>query len=249
MNRTCALLGLVVWAGAGATVSHAEETLESLELKVTRSWAKVQTMSATTRLESERTYKDRNYKKTTTGTYYFLREGDKELVRQDLETNQDLEMTMGQDAPMKSIPTTEKKVIASDGEKISTFSEGPYGQRGGKSFQAGSGLVIGGRSLFVTMFKGAQLQILPDSRVEGREAWAIQAIADRGFTKTSYLIDKEWGVLLQRVTYQAKDDQDLPATTYTVSNIKVNAGDVTSEKVKFEFPPGMEIEDATKLEP
>ena len=247
MNLNRCLAGTLVWIGLGVSGLRADETLESLELQVTRRWATVQTLSASTRLESERKYPDRNIKKSTTGTYVFFRDGEKELVRQDLETHQDLDMTMGKDTPMQSIPTTEKKIIVSDGEKINMFTEGTRGNQGGRSLQAGSGLVIGGRSLFQTMFKDAELRILPDSRFEGREAWAVMAIQDRGYTKTSYLIDKEWGVLLQRVTYQAKDDQDIPATTYTISKIKVNGGDVTPEQFKFEFPAGMEIKDDTKL--
>lgn len=247
MKTNGRLVKTVVVMGLSAAGLRAGETLESLELQVTQRWKTVETLTATTRMESERKTLDRTVKKTTTGTYVFLRDGDKEMVRQELETYQDLEMTMGKDTPTQSIATSEKKIMVSDGEKIKMLSESTRGTKAAKTLQAGSGLVIGGRSLFQTMFKGAELQILPDSRFEGREAWVVQAVMDKGYTKTSYLIDKEWGVLLQRVTYQGKDMEDIPATTYTISQLKVNARDVTPEQFKFEFPPGMEVKDETKL--
>jgi len=241
------LLPSIVFSVALVSAAPAEETIQTIEVKAKENWLKVKTLSATTRLESERIYPDRNIKKLTTGSYYFMRDDEgRELVRQELETTQDTEMTMGKDKPMTTIPNHEKRIMVSDGRTIKSLAEGTRGSQAAIMFHKGSGLVIGGSQLFESIRKGAELQLLPDSRFEGREAWVIQAVLNKGYHRTTYLIDKEWGFLLQRIAFTAKDEDDVPATTYTVSNFKVNADDVVPAQFIYEFPPGMEVKDETK---
>lgn len=236
-------------SGLVAGTAAAGEDLAAIEEKIKTNWAKVKTLSASTRLEGELHRRDRVHRKTTTGTYLFLREEDgRERVRQELETHQDTDMHMGGDTTVASIPMNERSIMVADGLKIRSISEGGKSAKAMVRFQKGSGIVVGGSSLLETMHRGATLQVLPDSRFEGREAWAIQALKGKGYNKTLYLIDKEWGFLLQRVTYTAKDEDDVPATTFTMSRVSVNANDVTSEQLAFEFPPGTEVEDETRDE-
>lgn len=243
------LMTSLIFSAVLVTASPASETLESIEQKAKENWLKVKSLSATTRLESERIYPDRNIKKLTTGNYFFLRDEEgREMVRQELETNQDTEMTLGKDKPMTTIPNSEKRTMVSDGRKVRMMSEGMRGNKAGIMFHKGSGIVIGGVQLFESIRKESEVQVLPDSRFEGREAWAVQAVQHKGYQKTTYLIDKEWGFLLQRVAYSAKDADDVPATTYTISKFQVNANDVVPGQFKFEFPPGMEVNDETKDE-
>ncbi len=124
------LLPSIVFSVALVSAAPAEETIQTIEVKAKENWLKVKTLSATTRLESERIYPDRNIKKLTTGSYYFMRDDEgRELVRQELETTQDTEMTMGKDKPMTTIPNHEKRIMVSDGRTIKSLAEGTRGSQ------------------------------------------------------------------------------------------------------------------------
>lgn len=233
-------LGTMLLVAAWAVPGFGTETVESIEKRSAEQWAGIKSLTAETSLQGSRTYPTMRTQNANTGVYQHLKKGNKELFRQDIKSRQG---TLLEGKTEENV-VEESMIMVADGEVIRMYTESATQRLATKRTQAGSGIAIGGRELFDFMRKGASLRVLPDAKIDGQDAYAIEAAIDGGKFKTLYYISKDRGIMLQRVAITIKEDEETPSTVYTIKNIKTGV-EIDPSIFVFEFPPGVEVKDQT----
>lgn len=230
--------------GLTAVPCSAEETLESVEKKITEQWAKIKSLTAETKLETLRIRSDGRSAQDNRGQYAHLKADGKELFRHEVKTK--LISTQGNMAEK----IEESIVMCGDGKWLYSLAERDGQRQATKRDQLSSGIGIGGKAYLEYLHKNTVLTLGGDATVDGREVWVLEA-TPKGIgakaVRSKYYVSKELGMLLKRETLNISGSEPKPQTTYTVTNIKTDA-ELEPEKFVFQLPPGVELVDRTSTE-
>jgi len=246
MVRRTICLAVVLVVGC-AMAARAAETLESVEKKIAEQAGKYKTLQETMHMVSDMSFGEGMASKTTMETQMqAMRKGDKVLSRMDSKSK--TVMKMG-DQPAQ---TQEANMLAiNDGEFVYTLTDAGGQKMAQKSKPdpktAGDPLDV--KRSFDAMRKSFNLKLLPDESVDGKDCWAIEAIAkdakdpNMPIARTVSYYEKKTGIAVKAVSY---DKAGKVASTMTISDVKVNA-DIPAERFVFKAPPGVEVMDMTKM--
>ncbi len=105
------------------------------------------------------------------------------------------------------------------------------------------------RSSFEHLHKYYDLKLLPDTTLDGRDTYVIEATLKKGgtagmFARVVTYYDKQTGLPLKSVSY---DEAGKTRQTLVVTAIKANV-DIPAKRFIFKTPPGVELLDMTKFE-
>ena len=223
------VLGL---AFSGATV--AAETVEEVGKKITAASEKLNSFSAKTKMVSEMKQEGFSMVSTSEGTTEMLRKGGDFLMR--TESKGVSETSIGGNVTKQE----SSNLMIADGSFAYSISEAA----GIKSAQKMK-LTKPDVDPFKAWRGTAELKVLPDSSLDGRAAWVIEATPksdQAGQGKNVIHYDKESGQMIKMVAYTPDGK---PMATMTYSDIKLN-DKISPERFVFTAPPGVEVQDLSK---
>lgn len=215
-------------------LAFAGETLESVEKKITQRWSQLKSMSAHLDLNMSM---DVFFVRTTGTVDYWNKQG-REITRMEIVMTQSLEeggkkkhtrlLSISDGEVVHSIKKDAEEMTASK-EKVKTLEGTP-----------------GGRHLFEELKTNNQLVLLPEEKVDGQNAYVIEATPKKGasaspFAKKKLFFSKETGVLVKMI---GLDSTHTPMMTLTYTNLKINPK-VDPDRFVFKVPQGIVVEDKT----
>lgn len=237
----CALVAGLVFS---ATASAAD-TLEDVEKKILAQAEKNRTLSARTATSSDIEAPGMRMKSQAEGTYEYARRGDKTLFR--MESKSAGTTKFGDQPETKS---EDKTLAIADGEFYYTLTETAGQKMAMKMKLDPSKINVTGKEGFEQLHKDYNLKLLPDEKVDGHEAYVIEATPKKpkpGTTElTRFYYSKENGVLVKSAM-ESKAEQSKSKVTFSLSDVKPNA-DIKPERFVFKAPEGVVVMDMTKLD-
>jgi outer membrane lipoprotein-sorting protein len=223
------LTGAVIWADDLATV----------EKDLTRAWDKTKSMTAKITMTTNMDMGGKPLESKGDGTLEMLHKGDKIYMRMELKT------TMPQ--PVGATATEQSMLTILDGEYAWTLSE-TMGQKMAMKTKPDARMMGDPKSTFAELRKDHELKLLPDETVDGTKVYVIEATPkDTGGTpsKTLLYFGKDHGMLVKTLV---QNPEGKPTMTMTYTDIKYDV-DINPDRFVFKPPPGVEVQDLTKLAP
>lgn len=236
-----ALLGFTV-AASGA------ETLESVEKKIAEQLAKHKTLCFKSKSTSDIQTAGMKMKMTAASTNEFARRPENKWVSRT-ESKTSTARAIGDEKEEKEDATT---LAIFDGQFMYVLTEMPKQKTAMKMKPDPKSSInpLDGKAMFEQLHKDYDLKLLPDETVDGKDTYAIEAVAKKReeagevFAKVVNCYDKKTGVAVKSVVY---DKAGKVMTTSTTTDIKTDA-DIPADRFVFKAPPGVEVMDMTKLD-
>jgi outer membrane lipoprotein-sorting protein len=229
---------LVLLAGAAV---RGEETLEAVQKRLESAAERVQALSYTVEGHSE--FDAEGFKQQTNSRikWDLKRKGKLDLFRTEAKT----ENITSQGKSESTITS------AFDGEVITTLTESPEAKLAFKQKPAEeTSMVPRGAALLDQLKEGYELKVLPNEKVEGRDAMVLEQTfkgpAPAG-TPARYKLwlDTESGLMLKRIGYGPKD---VVISEEVAKDIKINPN-LPDEHFKLKIPEGVQVFDMTQQPP
>lgn len=231
MSMQVCRIGILVLGLTFVSAAIAGETVEGVSKKIAAASEKLNSFSAKIKTVTEMKQEGFSMVSTTNGTTEMLRKGDDFLLR--TETKGTTETNVG--------GTTTKQessmLVISDGSYTYTVTETAGMKSAYKAKIEKSDL-----DPFKVWRDTAELKVLPDSSLDGRAVWVMEATPKEGQMgqgKTVMYYGKESGQMLKMV---AHTPEGKPMATTTCSDIKVNEK-ISPDRFVFKAPPGVEVQE------
>ena len=240
MLRIGRLIAAVVVIVAGPVL--AGETLESVEKKIVEQWENHRSVSAEFTLTQEMEMGGAKIGSTTKGTYEHLKDGDRQLYRMDMTTNN------VQDSGGQTMKSSSKAMVIDDGEFQYVLTEVQQMPEPMAVKAKSDPTKVGGsgKAMFDSLRKEYDLKLMPDKTVDGESVYVIQgtpkATGPEGWAECLYHFRKDVGMPVKMV-YLDKDGKVVQTLTYT--NIKLNPK-IDRDRFVFKAPEGVQVMDMTQ---
>lgn len=223
-NRVCA--AIVVCAMLPAAV-QAGETLESVAKQIEGVGSKLKSMSAKQSVEVNTVTADIKMESHTSGKYEFVRKGDDTLWRLESETSS-VTTVAG-----NTVKMDQKATMICDGKFIYTISETMGQKSATKNAVQKKDTSVAGKGFFDTLGKDYTLKLLPDDKVNGKEAFVVEAVpkskgAEVSLGRMHLFIQKDCGIVVKTMMF---DTTGKPMTTVMMSDVKINP-EISGERFK-----------------
>ncbi len=225
---------LVVACGVGSAVG---DTIESVGKAIRESSRKIKSLSATTHSVSEMSGEGYKHKTVVEGRFEMVRKGDKFFTRIE---SKDSSTTEVGGKPEKREGTS---LVVSDGEF--TWS---YIQSGGeKNVYKTKVTADWDRDPFEEFGKTHTLELLPDEKVDGADAYVVRATpkaagGQPASGKMTLYYRKDCGFTVKIV---ALDAAGKPMSTTTYTDLKLDA-EISPDRFVFKAPEGVKVTDLTQ---
>ncbi len=218
------------------------ETVEDVEKKIIAAYEKLTSYTANLKSQQQFDMGDGNFSKTEfTGRTEWMRQGGKILMRAEMKGT--TESKFG-DQHMKMSTAA---MTVGDGEYVYTVTD-TDGNKHAMKMKYDPAMTGDIAALIKQWHEQADLSLLPEEKVEGRDAYAIQVkpkTAGGPTDKSVFYMDRETGLMLRSVMF-APDGKESGRVSLT--DIKVGA-DIKAERFKFEAPAGVEVVDMSSNQP
>lgn len=226
------LLAFVQMAPAG-------DTLESVEKTIAAEWEKHKSLSANLSLSQQMEMGGGRVTSTGTGTFEYLRKGDKELYRLEMATTTTQAFAGNEQ-------TIEQKVLSiNDGEFVYNLTDG-MGKKIAAKSRADKAKMGGGKAMFKQLREEHELTLLPDQELDGHSAYVIEAVPKKStpmaIARTVYYLRQDTGVMMKSVALNADGKA---VQTMTFSEFKINPT-IAPERFVFKAPEGVTVLDRTQ---
>ncbi len=225
-------IGILVLGLTFVSAAIAGETVEEVGKKIAAASEKLNSFSTKIKTVTEMKQEGFSMVSTTNGMTEMLRKGDDFLLR--TETKGITETNVG------GITTKQESsmLLINDGSYTYTVSE----LAGTKSAYK-TKMEKSDADPFKVWRDTAELKVLPDSSLDGRAVWVIEATpkggAQMGQGKTVICYDKDSGQMIKMVTHTPEGK---PMTAMTCTDIKVNEK-ISPDRFVFKAPPGVEVQE------
>jgi outer membrane lipoprotein-sorting protein len=226
----CGLCTAVVWADDLATV----------EKQISQAWDKHKSMTAKINMSSSMDMGGTVMESKGEGIMELMRKGDKTFYRMELKST--MPQPVGAEAKME-----QNMLSILDGEFAWMLSE-MSGQKMAMKTKPDPRMTGEPKAMFAEYRKDHELKLLPDDTVDGKKAYVVEATPKdkaAGSGKALLYFDKESGAMLKMV---AQTPDGKPTMTMTYSDVKYDV-DINPDRFVFKAPPGVEVQDMTKVEP
>ncbi len=224
---------------AAPAVSLAD-TIEDVEKKIVAAYEKLTSYTAKIQSSQHMDMGDGNFSKSEfAGTTEWMRTGDKVLLRAEMKGV--TESKFG-DQQMKMTTTA---LSVCDGEYVYTLSE-TEGNKNAMKMKYDPAMTGDIPAMFKTWRDSAELTLLPDEKVDGRDTYVIQSKAKSAggpTDKSTFYMDKATGLMLKTVIFGA-DGKEIGSSRLT--DLKIGA-DLKADRFKFEAPAGVEVMDMSNM--
>ncbi len=232
------LAGLIV--GHGAAAAWADD-LGAAEKQICQAWEKQRSMTAKLTMVSNIDAGGTMMEGKGEGTIEYVHKGDKTYLRMELKS------TMPQ--PVGADTKTEQNMLTIiDGDYAWTLSE-TMGQKMAMKTKIDLRTTGDPKTLFAEYRKDYELKLLPDDTVDGKKTYVIEATqkekAGGNVSRTLLYFDKDNGGML-KMAVQTPDGK--PTMTMSYSDVKYDVN-ISPDRFVFKAPPGVEVQDLTKVEP
>jgi outer membrane lipoprotein-sorting protein len=227
--------------------ARAADTLESVEKTIADQTQKYKSLQYTMHMTGEMSMSGMTNKTVTDGQFQALRKGGKVLSRMESKTHSSYRMA---DQPEQTQDVT--NLMVNDGELMYTLMDAAGQKMARKSKpdpKMGGADPLDSAGAFKAMSKDFTLKLLPESAVDGKDAWAIEATPkdttnpNMPVTRMVTYYDKKTGVPVKSLGF-GKDGKVVH--TMLISDVKVNA-DIPADRFIFKAPEGVEVMDMTKV--
>jgi outer membrane lipoprotein-sorting protein len=219
-----------------AAEAPGDPEVEAMKQKIGEKWNKIQSLSAKATTKEEGVQGEE--RKTTwdgTGTYECKREGDRLLVRMEVDNH----MVVPEGTAV--VDNYRKILTISDGEYVHNVVEAMRMRRAFKiEADRGAGFEISGPTLLENLKRDNTLKLLPDDVVNGRPAYVVEGVSQKRGQKLLVYLDKEYGILAKMIIEDARK-----VRTITLGEIKINV-EFPDNHFVFTPPPNVEVRDMTK---
>lgn len=235
---SCAVLSVCAWAAVTAWA----DTLEEVEKKIVDAADKVKSFTADVSTVTEAKGEGFSTSSRMQGTSEVMRKGDTVLMHMELKTTG---VTKIGDQEQKMESTS---LMVCDGDFNYVLTE-QAGQKMAMKMKADPKMAgISSKQLFTEWGKENDLKLLPDEKVDGRDAYVIEVTPKKPGAATGKQLayfDKEHGLMLKMVVM---GEDGKPMSTTTLSNYKTGV-DLKPDRFVFKAPEGVQVMDMTKAAP
>ena len=213
------------------------DTTEAVEKKLIENWSKVQSLSAKLVMSADMGSEDQKGSAKGEGTFEYMLKDGKALFRNEMKMTQEF----GGAQKMETSTLT-----ISDGQFAYMLTDG-MGQKMAMKRKAGEGGSgnPGGKEVFETLKKDNDLKLLPDDKVDGKDAYVIEAVPKAaeptGPSTMVFFFHKDTGMMLKMV---GKDKSGKQLMTMTYSDVQVNPK-INPDRFVFKAPEGVQVMDMT----
>lgn len=223
----------------------AADTLEDVEKKILALSEKNKTLTAKTATSTDIEGPGMRMKSKSEGAYETARRGDKTLMRMEGKTSGTTKI-----ADQPETKTEGKSLVIADDQFLYTLSDTDGQKMAIKMKVDPTKMNATSKEGFDQMRKDHNLKLLPDEKIDGKEAYVIEATPKKPKPETTELskfyYSKENGVLVKSVM-ESKGPQSKSNVTFSLSEIKTNV-DIKPERFVFKAPEGVEVMDMTRMD-
>ncbi len=237
LTRWVWLAGLVLGQAAAALGG---DDLETVEKKIAEAWNKHRSISAKVALVNRILLMGENRESTGSGTYEFIKDGDR--LRSRLELKSKMTHKVGEEERV----IEQQMTMVSDGETAQTLYEA-FGKKQVFKTKVEPYLTGEPKARLEQLRKVNDLKLLPEDTVDGRKVYVIeatpklppqQATPDKSMRQQIYF-DQETGFLVKLV---GLDAEGKPITTMTYSEIKIDVP-IDPDRFRLKIPEDAEVVD------
>jgi outer membrane lipoprotein-sorting protein len=236
--HVCAALALGVWAPSPARA----ETLASVEKKLSEVSGKVKSLTARQSIVVETESAGFKMSSRGVGTLEYLIQDGKTKWRSEMKSTS-VTSVGGEESKME-----QSTLAIGDGQYAYTLSDVGGQRTAVKMKLTQQELSMANKAFFETLAKDHDLELLPDDKVDGKDAFVVLAKSrkkgDAQATTTKYYLLKDSGIVSKTVT---ADADGKPVSTMTLSDIKLNTA-VSADRFVFKAPEGVALTDLTQKE-
>ena len=231
--RSKALTGLVALAVALPALA---QDLDSVEKRIVQAAEKVKSFTADMTMAGQMQQMGKTMTSSGKGTIEAMRKGDKMLAR--MEQNMTME-TGGQKMEISTLTVIDEEYMYILTERL--------GQKMAMKRKSDAAqMQFAGKGMLEDLHKEHDLKLLPEMRVDDREAYVIEATPKNqagAVEKQLFCFDKQTGMLLKM---QGLAGGGQPAFTTTFTNFKINP-EIKPDRFKFKAPEGVQVMDMTNM--
>ncbi len=218
------------------------ETAEDVMKKIAERTKKHKTIQYKMKQTSKLDHMGQGSTTETVGDYKYLRKDDKTFVHADMTTKMDAGM----------MKTSSKSKMVVDGEFMWVHTDSVTEVNGQKMPQESvMKNKIDNKLLDPASMEGMknyELKLLPEEKVDGKDAWVIEGTPKDATMKTQQgrvvsWYDQKTGLPIKMIGY-TPDGKEMSTTTF--SDVKVDEK-LSSELFTFEPPAGVQVMDMTKM--
>jgi len=239
-SRAAGAAMMLVWS-AGVL---AAESIESIENRLVSNWDRLDSLSASIRMDLEVRAGSGRMTQKGSGRYEYLRQGEARRFRQELEVENVIDLG-GSERVIR-----QKTLTVCNGTFVYHLTD-KEGVKSAVRDRADSRLAahVGGRAFFDYLRANYVLKVLADQELEGRPVCVLEATPKlyRGGEGGRQLIhfDKERGMMVKNVVLNSAG-QVMETTTYT--DVQVNPK-IGTERFRFQAPEGVTVIDLARDRP
>lgn len=225
-----------------AAAAAAEDDLETVQRRIIEAWRKHKSLTANIVMSSRLQLGESVVDGMGTGTYEFLKQGDKLLSRLEIRS------TLVQKQGTEERKIEQSMTSISDGDIAHTISEMGAEKTVIKTKveprQSGDP-----QRVFEFLARDSGLRLMPEDTLDGRKLYVIEVTPRRTAPlqpiKQLLSFDQESGFLMRIVGLGA---DDTPQASMTYKDVKIDAH-IDPDHFKFQAPEGVEIIDETGATP
>lgn len=233
-------LGAVLLVAAGFVALAHAETLEEVQKKIVAAAEKVKSYSSDLNMVMEMKSEAMTMDSKGQGTFEFMRDGNKMKSRMELKSTG---MVKFGDQETKNDSTV---LSISDGEYNYVLNDQAGTKTAVKTKVEPQSTGIATKELFDIWAKEHDLKLMPDEKVDGKDAYVIEATPKKpGGGKLINYFAKDSGLLVKMVTLTPEGK---PMQTLSYSNVKLNP-DIKPDRFVFKAPEGVEVRDMSSMKP
>jgi len=243
MKTRIAIGALGMLLVGAAHIARAEETVESIEKKVIEATSEITSIKAKVAMDGNMQQMGRKVAMEGGGTFEAEITEDKEKSR----TEMDVKVTIGEGESAMKMDSSSLSIVDGD---IAYVLQEQMGQKMAMKMKAesASSPTVGGKRMFASLREKNDLRVLPDSKVNGRPTFVIEATpneqnAQMPIKNMLVYIDKELGMTVKTVVNNTSGE---PMQAITLSDIEVNP-DIDPSRFVFKAPEGVTVMDRTQM--
>ena len=239
MRRHILISILVPVVALFVTGSVLGDKLEEAEKKITEARAKHKSVQTKSKTTQEFKSEQMEMKSETVGTQEYRKKDGRYLLRVEMKTK-GTQKIKGQ--PDQKIDTT--VLMIDDGKFLYTLNTMGTSRTATKMKRNPD--MFEGKAYFKQLRKHFTLKLLPDEKVDGKDAYVIETkpkTDNPATSKAIYYFDKKTGIDLKMVSYDGKGKAVMTTVT---TDVKLNA-EIKDDRFVFKAPEGVQVADMTKM--